>query len=94
MRANSIFRKRRLAIGKSASANIPAVPTSFDARSNLPYVHLARDDCLTIAVNISPIQFMHPGLVDDVEQLLAKFGLYPARLEFEIANDLLIRGAH
>ena len=49
---------------------------------------------MTIAVNISPIQFMHPGLVDDVEQLLAKFGLYPARLEFEIANDLLIRGAH
>ena len=37
---------------------------------------------------------MHPSLVDDVAQLLAKLGLCPARLEFEIANDLLIRGAH
>lgn len=36
---------------------------------------------------------MHPSLVDDVEQLLAKSGLGEALLEFEIANHLLFREA-
>ena len=49
---------------------------------------------MTIAVNIPPIQFMYPGFVDDVEQLLAKSGLDPAPLEREITQHLLIREAH
>lgn len=41
---------------------------------------------LTIAVNVSPIQFSIPNLYQQVADILAKTGLSPERLELEITN--------
>jgi diguanylate cyclase (GGDEF)-like protein len=46
---------------------------------------------LTIAVNVSPVQFMIPNLCDQVETILAKTGLEPSRLEIEITESALVR---
>jgi diguanylate cyclase (GGDEF)-like protein/PAS domain S-box-containing protein len=46
---------------------------------------------LTVAVNVSPVQFMIPTLYDQVERILAKTGLEPARLELEITEAALMR---
>lgn len=43
-----------------------------------------------IAVNISSIQFRLPGLVPQVMQALATWGLAPGRLELEITESVLI----
>jgi diguanylate cyclase (GGDEF)-like protein/PAS domain S-box-containing protein len=45
---------------------------------------------VSIAVNLSPAQFLEDGLVDMVARKLRKHGLSPDRLEFEITEGVLI----
>jgi len=44
----------------------------------------------TVAVNLSPVQFKNPGLVDAVALALSDAGLEPARLELEITESVLL----
>jgi EAL domain-containing protein (putative c-di-GMP-specific phosphodiesterase class I) len=44
-----------------------------------------------IAVNLSPVQFAHPGLSDMVAAALAASGLDPARLELEITETVMLQ---
>jgi diguanylate cyclase (GGDEF)-like protein/PAS domain S-box-containing protein len=45
---------------------------------------------LTIAINLSPVQFQHGDLPSLVHQVLLETGLSPGRLEFEITEGVLI----
>ena len=45
---------------------------------------------LRISVNVSPVQMMHAGLVDDVRRALAQSGLVPERLEIEITEGVML----
>jgi diguanylate cyclase (GGDEF)-like protein len=45
---------------------------------------------LSLAVNLSPVQFSAPDLVDVVQRALAISGLAPHRLELEITESLLL----
>ena len=45
---------------------------------------------LTVAVNVSPRQFLGPNMVHDVSEVLAKTGLDPTCLELEITENLLV----
>jgi len=45
---------------------------------------------VSIAVNLSPVQFEKPGLVDVVADALANSGLEPSRLELEITESVLL----
>lgn len=47
----------------------------------------------TVAVNLSPVQFSNPGLVDAVALALADSGLAPARLELEITESVLLENS-
>jgi predicted signal transduction protein with EAL and GGDEF domain len=47
-------------------------------------------DNLKIAVNLSPVQFTAPNLVEVVERILAETGLAPCRLELEITERIFI----
>lgn len=46
---------------------------------------------LQIAVNLSPIQFLHGDLVERVHEILFETGLSASRLELEITEGVLIR---
>jgi EAL domain-containing protein (putative c-di-GMP-specific phosphodiesterase class I) len=46
---------------------------------------------ITVAVNLSPVQFRKTGLVDTVQAALAASGLRPDRLELEITESVLLR---
>ncbi len=46
---------------------------------------------LTIAVNLSPVQFQHGDLVELVSSILKETGLDPARLALEITEGMLIK---
>jgi EAL domain-containing protein (putative c-di-GMP-specific phosphodiesterase class I) len=46
---------------------------------------------LTIAVNLSPVQFQHGDLPGLVRRILAETGLDPGRLELEITEGVLVR---
>lgn len=46
---------------------------------------------IEIAVNLSPLQFAAPGLVDTVRHALAESGLAPERLILEITESVLIQ---
>ena len=46
---------------------------------------------MTVAVNLSPLQFANPGLVAVIERILSETGLAPGRLEVEITEGLLMR---
>jgi diguanylate cyclase (GGDEF)-like protein len=48
-------------------------------------------DHLKLAVNLSPVQFLAPDLVDVVQRALATSGLAPKRLELEITERLLLQ---
>jgi diguanylate cyclase (GGDEF)-like protein len=48
-------------------------------------------DDVTVAVNVSPIQFREPTLVLTVVNALAQAGLSPRRLEIEITEAVLLR---
>jgi diguanylate cyclase (GGDEF)-like protein/PAS domain S-box-containing protein len=43
-----------------------------------------------IAVNLSPVQFIHGGLPETVHSILIETGLSPKRLELEVTESLLI----
>ncbi len=43
-----------------------------------------------VAVNLSPLQFRDPGLLDLVDEVLADTGLPPARLELEITESVFL----
>jgi predicted signal transduction protein with EAL and GGDEF domain len=45
---------------------------------------------LRVAVNLSPVQFRNPGLVQVVVNALAESGLAPQRLELEITEGILL----
>ncbi len=45
---------------------------------------------LRVAVNLSPAQFRHPGLVDSIRAVLDGTGLEPERLELEVTESVLI----
>jgi len=48
---------------------------------------------ITVAVNLSPVQFRNGDLVDVVKQALTETGLPPARLELEITESVLLEGS-
>ncbi len=48
-------------------------------------------DDVSVAVNLSPLQFASPGLAIMVERILGETGLAPRRLELEITEGLLMR---
>ena len=48
-------------------------------------------DDLQVAVNLSPLQFRNPGLLQIVVSALAKSGLRPERLELEITETVLLQ---
>jgi len=45
---------------------------------------------LTISVNVSPVQFNHPGFIDDVCRALSESGADPARLILEVTESLFL----
>jgi diguanylate cyclase (GGDEF)-like protein len=47
-----------------------------------------------VAVNVSPLQFSTPDLVDHVERILAETGITGDALEFEITEGTLLRDLH
>jgi len=55
--------------------------------------HDAGHPGLTIAVNVSAVQFLHPGLVQTVAQTLAQTGIDPQCVELEITESVLMRNA-
>lgn len=46
---------------------------------------------LKVAVNLSPIQFRYPGLVQSVAEALRRSGLEPGRLELEVTESALLQ---
>ncbi|MBI5909863.1 MAG: GGDEF domain-containing response regulator [Betaproteobacteria bacterium] len=55
--------------------------------------HDAGHPGLTIAVNVSAVQFWQPGLVQAVARVLADTGIDPQCLELEITESVLMRNA-
>lgn len=47
----------------------------------------------SIAVNVSALEFRHPGFVDGVRSILEETGLAPERLQLEITESVLMRDA-
>jgi diguanylate cyclase (GGDEF)-like protein len=45
---------------------------------------------ISIAVNLSPLQFRDPGLVDMIDRILSAASLSPARLELEITETTML----
>ena len=50
-------------------------------------------DHLRLSVNLSPVQFRHPGIGTAVIQALANAGIAPCRLEIEITESLLLENS-
>ena len=48
---------------------------------------------LTMAVNISPMQFQRPGFLASIDQVLVRSGLTPALLELELTEGVLMDSA-
>ncbi|MEM9425534.1 MAG: EAL domain-containing protein [Pseudomonadota bacterium] len=44
---------------------------------------------LTVAVNISPLQFMDDGFLESIQDCLSRWGLPPERLELELTESVL-----
>lgn len=49
-----------------------------------------RLDVQRVAVNVSPVQFIHPDFVADVKQILERTGLPPRCLDIEITETVLV----
>lgn len=49
---------------------------------------------LSMAVNLSAVQFINPNLASNVEDILAETGLDPKYLELEITESIAIRGTN
>ncbi len=45
---------------------------------------------IAIAVNLSPLQFRQPALVESILSILARMGLPPERLELEVTENILL----
>lgn len=45
---------------------------------------------LTVAINISPLQFQRPGFVESVADVLARTGANPSRIELELTESALM----
>ncbi|MEM9759464.1 MAG: EAL domain-containing protein [Pseudomonadota bacterium] len=45
---------------------------------------------LRLAINVSPLQFLSPGLEDDVADIVARTGIAPKRIELEITESSLM----
>ena len=45
---------------------------------------------LTVAVNVSPVQFRRPGLADRIEKILSASDIDPRRIEIEITETALL----
>ncbi len=52
-----------------------------------------RERGLRVAVNISSLQFIRDGFLDDVRRVLAETGLPPQLLELEVTESVLLDGA-
>jgi diguanylate cyclase (GGDEF)-like protein/PAS domain S-box-containing protein len=52
-----------------------------------------REKGLRVAVNISSLQFIRNGFLDDVRRVLAETGLPPQLLELEVTESVLLDGA-
>ena len=50
-------------------------------------------DGIKVAVNLSPVQFREPRLVDTIRAALARSGLPPSRLELEITESVLLQNS-
>jgi diguanylate cyclase (GGDEF)-like protein len=48
---------------------------------------------IRVAVNVSAIQFRHPGFVATVQKILNETGLDPARLELELTETVIVEDA-
>jgi diguanylate cyclase (GGDEF)-like protein len=48
---------------------------------------------LTVAVNVSPVQFRHRGFVTTVARILAETGMDPSRLELELTEGVVVDDA-
>ena len=46
---------------------------------------------LSVAVNLSPRQFLHEALLDDLDDVLNETGLDPALLEIEITESMVMQ---
>ncbi|MDV6330664.1 putative bifunctional diguanylate cyclase/phosphodiesterase [Asticcacaulis sp. 201] len=53
----------------------------------------AMPEHLSIAVNLSPVQFRSRGIIDTVKSILRETGLAPHRLELEITEGIMIADA-
>jgi diguanylate cyclase (GGDEF)-like protein len=53
-------------------------------------IQVQQQPALSLAVNISPVQFEDPDLVGKVAQILEETGLEPSRLELEITEGVLM----
>jgi diguanylate cyclase (GGDEF)-like protein/PAS domain S-box-containing protein len=49
---------------------------------------------LVVSVNVSPLQIQEGDLPDRIEQVLARSGLHPSRLEIEITETVLVKDFH
>ena len=49
-----------------------------------------RED-IRVAVNLSPMQFENPGLIEQISDILERTGLTPNRLQLEVTEGLVIR---
>lgn len=52
---------------------------------------LSSDAPLRLSVNLSPRQFEHPQLVNDVERVLQDSGLFPGSLNLEVTEGMIMR---
>lgn len=48
---------------------------------------------MSVAVNVSPIQFKHKGYVDSVVKILRETGINPARVELELTEGVVVDDA-
>ncbi|WP_081194931.1 putative bifunctional diguanylate cyclase/phosphodiesterase [Halomonas sp. BC1] len=51
------------------------------------------DTPITVAINVSPMQFQRPGFLNSLEQVLADSGLPPGLLEVELTEGVLMDSA-
>lgn len=63
------------------------------ACQEIAHFNADRERGLRVAVNISSLQFVRDGFLDDVKQVLEETGLSPKLLELEVTESVLLDGA-
>ena len=61
-----------------------------EAMENLNYMTQMGHDKLSVAVNISVVQFYHPNFIEDVKMLIDKHRVDTKRLTFEVTEGLFL----